>query len=86
MRLERQQHHVLWAGIAHILHGAHGGRVLLAAILENQAKAVGIDRGEVLVARYERDVLAGNRKLGTEVAADRAGTDHRDLHRTPPRR
>ena len=80
MRLGGQQHHVLWPGLSHVLHGAHAARMLLAAIWQYQPEPTRVDRFKILVAGDERYVLASQRELRPQVAADCTSANDRVPH------
>ena len=84
MGLDGEQHHILWPGLGHPLHGAHSAGVLFAAVFEDQPEAIGLDRRQVLVAGDEGDLLTGQRQLGAQIAADGTGANDRELHAPGP--
>ena len=62
--------------------GGVGDRRVTARALDH--KAAFANGGQVRAARDERHVVAGLRQSRAEVAADAAGADHRNAHRTSP--
>src|SRR3546814_3227301 len=90
VRLHRQDHQVLRAGLCGGTHGLHLGD-MLAAVLPDQLQAALLDRRQVRALVDDGDVVAGAliaglRKLCRHQAADRAGAYHAAPHgRRPPR-
>ena len=72
------------AGISRgIGHHLHRFQVQLADVAV-EAQAVLAHRRQVRAARHERHVVAGRRQPRAEVAADPAGSHHRDFHSKSP--
>ncbi len=61
MGLDGEQHDILRPRIQIALHGAHAFCMQLAAIFFNEAKSVGVDGLEVVIAGDESDLLPGGR-------------------------
>ena len=78
MRLHRQHDDVLLAGLGRLVDGLHFGGVHLA-VMPLELEAVFLDRREVCALVDDGDVLARERKLGRQQAADGARADHADL-------
>ena len=83
MRLDRQQHHILRAGVAHRRACHRAPRPHFAAILELHPHTLFTDGLEICSARDERDVFIGSREQPSQVTADGAGTNHRNFHAMP---
>ena len=83
VRLDGEEHGILWAGIGGVGDGTHGARVFLATVFEHEPEAAGADRRKVLVAGEEDDLVAGEREPGAEVAADRTSADDGKPHAGP---
>jgi hypothetical protein len=83
VRLHRQDDDVLSARPVVAVGGLHLARHLLLAVGRDQLEAVGGDGVEVGSAHDERDLLAGQRELRSDQAADRAGPDDCYLHVDP---
>jgi hypothetical protein len=80
VRLERQDHDVLLAGLAKLARGLDVARHMFAAILFDQLQAVPAHGLEVRAARNQRDFLAREREFRAHQTADSAGADDADLH------
>ena len=78
MRLHRQHHDILLAGVGRLVDGLHFGGLHLA-VMPFQLEAVFLDRGEMRALVDHGDVLARQREFGGQQAADGAGADHADL-------
>ena len=78
MRLHRQHDDVLLAGIGRLVDGLHPGGLHLA-VVPFELQSVLLDRGEMGALVDHGDVVAGERELCRQQAADRAGADHADL-------
>jgi hypothetical protein len=81
MRLHREDHDVLQASVGVVVRRTHVARDVLAAVVHHQLDTVAANCVEVRAADDERHVLAGERKLRADVAADRSCANDRNLHR-----
>ena len=68
---------VLLAKLLRIVRGMHLGSLDEPMFADGQA---GLQRPQRLPARQHRHPIAGERQPGSNPAADRAGSDHADLH------
>ncbi len=80
VRLDGEQHDVVRAGLARVVGRRDAVRGHFLPVFERHAHAVRTDRREVRPPRDQRDGFAGGGEQGSEVSADGAGADHRDLH------
>src|ERR1700728_2315774 len=80
MRLHRQHDDVLLAGLGRLVHGLHLGGLDLA-VVPFELEAVLLDRSQMRALVDDGDVVARERNLGRQQAADGAGADHADLLR-----
>ena len=78
MRLHREDDDILLAGIGRLVDRLHL-RGLDLAVMPLELEPVLLDRGEMRALVDDGDVLARERKLGRQQAADGAGADHADL-------
>lgn len=54
----------------------------MARLADGDAQALGFDRPQGFAARDQADVLARQRQLGGDPAADRPGADNADIQRS----
>ena len=81
VRLHGQHDDVLLAGLGRLVDGLHLGGLDLA-VMPLQLQSAFLDRSEMRALVDHGDVLARERELGRQQAADGAGADHADLLRT----
>ena len=84
MRLHAEDHDILRSGLGQARGRLDARRDAVGAVGHPEPHAARPDRLQVRAARDERDVLARQRELDADVAADRTGADDAEFHRRFP--
>ena len=80
VRLHRQNHDVMRTGVGIVVRRPHLARDVFTTVVHHELDAVAANRLEIRATYDECDVLACERELRADIAADGTCSNDRDLH------